>query len=95
MRSNIVAHLDTPSRHLGNLIDSLYDCVQGKFEIVLVEETEQSPEAGAAAILIFRLHIVVSFILARRPPWYLHEVRFGYVIAIEHRALASPIGVRD
>jgi len=56
---------------------------------VFLEQVEQTPHAGAAAVLVERLHAQVALALQRLGGDHLGEKGLGFLVAVEDVALAT------
>lgn len=90
---DIVAFLNAARRDLGLLLDRLGDGIEGELHLMIVEHTEEAPEADARTILILRFGVVVTLIDAGDGR-VLAEVRLVNAIAIENGTLAALVSVR-
>jgi hypothetical protein len=58
-------------------------------QLARVEHAQEAPEAGAAAILVDGLDLLVALALAWRTAGNLVEKDLGFAVAVEDRALAA------
>lgn len=81
--------------HLGLLLHRLRNGVQGQLHLVLLEQAEQAPPAGTAAILVLGLGVVRPLVDHGGAHGVLAQVGLGHAVARQDGALATLFIVDD
>src|SRR4051794_38184918 len=84
-----MAFFHRPRHDLGLLLAGLSNGIHGILHLVLVEQAEETPEAGTAAIFVLAFCVVATLVDARRAAGVLTQVRLRHAIAVHDRALTT------
>ncbi|MCY1426311.1 hypothetical protein D9M71_421290 [compost metagenome] len=67
----------------------------GQRQVVLPEQLEQAPYAGATTVFVERFHAHVAHALQRLGGYHFREERFGFLVAVQDAALTAFLIVED
>lgn len=93
MACNIVTVLDRRDSDCRVVFDGFADCVESVFEVVLVEEPEEAPDAGAGAVVVFGLDVDGSFADLGCASGGFPEMGFGVDVTVQDSVFGTLNGL--
>jgi hypothetical protein len=66
------------------ILNGFSDCVESVFVVIFVEKTEETPNSGSGAVVVFGFYVHHSFLDFGDSARYFLEMGFGVHVSIEN-----------